>query len=668
MLRLASVGHGGHANSQSDMQSQDVIYMRVFDAGLTVLNATYPRIPLLNQLLPELPPKIANSSIGQRATSVLDAASALEKKVLTYRLPLLNETLPALPDRLANNTIGKFAEKLVDEASAKEAAIQDVIKPLPPVVANETLIASSLLPLASTLQTANFTNFPNQSLPTVTFEDLQYTGWVPAVLANGQTYLAAAKSGTAAPLYYSLMLPSDSQYTSFQLLSAVIVRTADVLLTGYAADGRPPYTYVASGACSVTEDCTIGDLTAIYGWGDLSAVTFSSGAVSVNPLDTSSPTTFSRRRRLQQTEGTSGDANATADSAFFLIDPLYTENLNPIAPYTNPDSLLVSPTCLPGTYGEYCSPPDDCNSNGATDPSNGACICFAPYTGPYCNVTVETSTILPGTSTPAVQSTTPALQSSTPALQSSTPAIPTSTPTLSSTLPLTTTVLQQSTSPQGTTPAPSSTIPATTTFLPTSSPPGTQMCMAVEVGPANISYIDLPSGDPPPVFQVPFVADTTAYGAIGQTFTVPVDANITAFALREFGPVYFVTYIYEYNITRPGPIGAALFTSAVVMGENGYISFDVTPTLCAKAGTTYVLLASTAGQFSACDGDCQASTSSLQAFTYDAYPGGSLVAANITDDPTSLTEVDWVDVDYESNATDLLFFIDFSPQSSSGPT
>ncbi len=65
-----------------------------------------------------------------------------------------------------------------------------------------------------------------------------------AVLADGQTYLAAAKSATAAPLYYSLMLPPDSQATSFQLISAVIVQSEDVLLTGYAADGRPPYTYV----------------------------------------------------------------------------------------------------------------------------------------------------------------------------------------------------------------------------------------------------------------------------------------------------------------------------------------------------------------------------------------------------------------------------------------
>lgn len=48
---------------------------QVFDAGLTVLNATYPRVPPLNQVLPELPPKVANSSIGLRAKAAVDAAS-----------------------------------------------------------------------------------------------------------------------------------------------------------------------------------------------------------------------------------------------------------------------------------------------------------------------------------------------------------------------------------------------------------------------------------------------------------------------------------------------------------------------------------------------------------------------------------------------------------------
>lgn len=38
--------------------------------------------------------------------------------------------------------------------------------------------------------------------------------------------------------------------------------------------------------------------------------------------------------------GTSGDANATADSAFFLIAPLYKENPNPIVPYKSPNSLI----------------------------------------------------------------------------------------------------------------------------------------------------------------------------------------------------------------------------------------------------------------------------------------------------------------------------------------
>ncbi len=126
--------------------------------------------------------------------------------------------------------------------------------------------------------------------------------------------------------------------------------------------------------------------------------------------------------------------------------------------------------------------------------------------------------------------------------------------------------------------------------------------------------------------------------------------------------VSFVTYIYEYDITRPGPVGAPLFTSAVNPGFDGYMSFPVDPSVCAKAGTTYVLLASTAGQFAACNPDCQSSTSYLQAFTFDAYPGGSLVAANITDDPTSLTQVTWVEVESPNgSAADLLFFVDFSP-------
>lgn len=48
---------------------------RYFDAGVTVLNATYPRVPLLNQSLPVLPPKIANSSAGQLVKAAVDAAS-----------------------------------------------------------------------------------------------------------------------------------------------------------------------------------------------------------------------------------------------------------------------------------------------------------------------------------------------------------------------------------------------------------------------------------------------------------------------------------------------------------------------------------------------------------------------------------------------------------------
>ncbi|BDA48922.1 hypothetical protein COCOBI_13-0310 [Coccomyxa sp. Obi] len=433
---------------------------QVFDAGLTVLNATYPRVPLLNQSLPELPTQVANSSIGQLAKAAVDAASALEKKVLTYRLPLLNETLPALPDRLANSTVGELAQDLINQASAKEAGIQDVIKPLPPVVATPTF--SKLLPLAASLRTTNFTNFPSQSLPSVTFGNLQYTGWVPVVLADGQTYLAAARSATGAPLYYSLMLPPGSVSRSFQLRSVTIVRTEDVLLTGYAADGRPPYTYLAAGACDVTQDCTTGDLTAMYGWGQLSAVTFASGNTSVNPMATSSQIMASGRRRLQQAVGTSGDANATADSAFFIITPLYTASPNPIVPYKAPNSLVVPQTCSPGSYGQYCSLPDDCNSNGATNPTDGTCICFAPYTGQFCNSTIASSTIAQGTSTPAVQS-------SAPAVQSSTPAIPTSTPTLSTTGAPTTAQPQSSTRVL----VSSSVPPITSTAMPTTNPPTT---------------------------------------------------------------------------------------------------------------------------------------------------------------------------------------------------
>lgn len=124
-------------------------------------------------------------------------------------------------------------------------------------------------------------------------------------------------------------------------------------------------------------------------------------------------------------------------------------------------------------------------------------------------------------------------------------------------------------------------------------------------------------------------------------------------------------YIYEYDTTRPGPIGAPLFNSSVTMGSNGETSFPVDPPLCAKANTTFVLLASTAGQFAACNGECPSTTSYIQAYTYDAYPGGSLVAANITDDPTSLTQVNWVEVASPvGSAADLVFFIDFTPPGS----
>ena len=54
----------------------------------------------------------------------------------------------------------------------------------------------------------------------------------------------------------------------------------------------------ASGACDITQDCTIRDLTTFYGWGDLSAVIFSVGNVSINTGTTSNP--GAGRRRLSQ--------------------------------------------------------------------------------------------------------------------------------------------------------------------------------------------------------------------------------------------------------------------------------------------------------------------------------------------------------------------------------
>lgn len=66
---------------------------------------------------------------------------------------------------------------------------------------------------------------------------------------------------------------------------------------------------------------------------------------------------------------------------------------------------------------------------------------------------------------------------------------------------------------------------------------GTQMCMALPGGPANLSYITPPPQVEGATFDQVFVADITPYGAIGQTFTVPVDVNVTAIALVESGEV-----------------------------------------------------------------------------------------------------------------------------------
>lgn len=49
--------------------------------------------------------------------AMISHMQAVEKGVLTYRLPLLNQTLPALPCRLANSTVGELAKDLVNKAS-----------------------------------------------------------------------------------------------------------------------------------------------------------------------------------------------------------------------------------------------------------------------------------------------------------------------------------------------------------------------------------------------------------------------------------------------------------------------------------------------------------------------------------------------------------------------
>ena len=62
-------------------------------------------------------------------------------------------------------------------------------------------------------------------------------------LTDGLAYLAAARSNTGSPLFYTIALPAGSLVKSFQLESVVLVRSGSVLLTGIAADGRAPYTY-----------------------------------------------------------------------------------------------------------------------------------------------------------------------------------------------------------------------------------------------------------------------------------------------------------------------------------------------------------------------------------------------------------------------------------------
>ena len=41
--------------------------------------------------------------------------------------------------------------------------------------------------------------------------------------------------------------------------------------------------------------------------------------------------------------GVSGDSNATADSAFFLRSPVYTESLNAVEPFVGANSLIGAP-------------------------------------------------------------------------------------------------------------------------------------------------------------------------------------------------------------------------------------------------------------------------------------------------------------------------------------
>ena len=200
-------------------------------------------------------------------------------------------------------------------------------------------------------------------------------------LTDGLAYLAAARSNTGSPLFYTISLPAGSLVKSFQLKSVVLVRLDSVLLTGIAADGHASYTYEvndlkslilgfkssnsirqhvrgtrtfccvvadaraagrvmimkawfksfqalcasctilqhvpgshesmimlmpllslqASGACDISQDCTIRDLTTFYSWGDLSAVILSAANVSIDTGTLSNPGVG--RRRLSQTVG-----------------------------------------------------------------------------------------------------------------------------------------------------------------------------------------------------------------------------------------------------------------------------------------------------------------------------------------------------------------------------
>ena len=48
---------------------------QIFDTGLSILNATYQSIPILNQTLPQIPSGVANTSLGAHAKATVDALS-----------------------------------------------------------------------------------------------------------------------------------------------------------------------------------------------------------------------------------------------------------------------------------------------------------------------------------------------------------------------------------------------------------------------------------------------------------------------------------------------------------------------------------------------------------------------------------------------------------------